>query len=41
MEGWLTKGKEAPPPHEVKLTPLGINPVFQYLGPEKKFANNF
>ena len=32
LEGWPTKTKEAPSPHEVTLTPLDINPVFQYLG---------
>ena len=30
LEGWPTKAKEAP--HEVRLTPLDINPVFQCLG---------
>ena len=32
LEGWPTKAKEAPSPHEVRLTPLDTNPVFQYLG---------
>ena len=31
LEGWLTKVKEAPP-HDVKVTPLDTNPVFQCLG---------
>ena len=31
---WPTKPKEAPSPHEVRLTPLDIIPVFQYLGDE-------
>ena len=31
LEGWPTKAKEAPSPHEVRLTPLDTNPVFQYL----------
>ena len=29
LEGWPTKAKEAPSPHEVRLTPLDTNPVFQ------------
>ena len=32
LEGWPTKAKDAPSPHEVSLAPLDINPVFQYLG---------
>ena len=32
LEGWPTKAKEAPSPHEVRLTPLDTNAVFQYLG---------
>ena len=28
LEGWPTKAKEAPSPHEVRLTLLDINPVF-------------
>ena len=28
LEGWPTKAKEAPSPHEVRLTPLDTNPVF-------------
>ena len=31
LEGWPTKAKEAPSPHEVRLAPLGTNPVFQSL----------
>ena len=31
LEGWRTKAKEAPSPHEVTLAPLGTNPVFQSL----------
>ena len=31
LEGWPTKAKEAPSPHEVRLTPLDTNPVFQCL----------
>ena len=30
-EGWPTKAKEAPSPHEVRLAPLDTNPVFQSL----------
>ena len=32
LEGWPTKTKEAPSPHEVRLAPLDTNPVFQNLG---------
>ena len=32
LEGWPTKGKEAFSPHEVRLTLLDTNPVFQCLG---------
>ena len=32
LEGKPTKAKEAPSPHEVRLTPLDNNPVFQCLG---------
>ena len=28
LEGWPTKAKEAPSPHEVRLAPLDTNPVF-------------
>ena len=31
LEGWPTKAKEAPSPHEVRLAPLDTNPVFQNL----------
>ena len=31
LEGWPTKAKEALSPHEVGLTPLDTNPVFQCL----------
>ena len=31
LEGWPTKAKEAPFPHEVRLAPLDTNPVFQNL----------
>ena len=31
LEGWPTKAKEAPGPHEVRLTLLDTNPVFQCL----------
>ena len=34
VEGWSTKAKEAPSPHEVSLAPLDTNPVFQCLGRE-------
>ena len=30
LEGWpTTKATEAPSPHEIRLTPLDNNPVFQ------------
>ena len=32
LEGWQTKAKEAPSPHEVRLAPLDTNTVFQNLG---------
>ena len=28
LEGWTTKAKEAPSPHEVRLTSLDTNPLF-------------
>ena len=31
LEGWPSKAKEAPSPHEVSLTPLDTNPLFQCL----------
>ena len=31
LEGWTTKAKEAPFPHEVRLAPPNTNPVFQSL----------
>ena len=31
LEGWPTKAKDAPSPHEVRLTPLDTNTVFQNL----------
>ena len=31
LEGWPTKAKEAPSPHEVRLAPLDTNPIFQSL----------
>ena len=31
LEGWPTKAKEAPFPHDVRLAPLDTNPVFQNL----------
>ena len=31
LEGWPTKAKEAPSPHQLRLTPLDTNPVFQSL----------
>ena len=31
LEGWPTKAKEAPSPHEVRVAPLDTNPVSQSL----------
>ena len=31
LEGWPTKAKEAPSPHEVRLAPVDTKPVFQCL----------
>ena len=31
LEGWPTKAKETPSSSEIRLTPLDINPVFQYF----------
>ena len=31
LEGWTTKAKEAPSPHEVRLALLDTNPVFESL----------
>ena len=32
LEGWSTKAKEVPSPHEVRLSLLNTNPVFYCLG---------
>ena len=32
LEGWPTKAKEAPSPHELRLALLDTNPVFIVLG---------
>ena len=32
LEGWPTKAKEAPSPHEVRLALLDTSPVLQCLG---------
>ena len=31
LEGWPSKAKEAPSPHEVRLTLLNTNPIFLCL----------
>ena len=36
LEGWPTKAKEVPSPHEVRMSPLETNPVFQSLRGENK-----
>ena len=38
LEGWPTKAKEAPSPHEARLVPLDTNPVFQSIGVIQKFS---
>ena len=40
LEGWPTKAKEAPSPHEVRMSPLDTNPVFQSLRGEGGNLNN-
>ena len=37
LEGWPTKAKEAPSPHDVRMAPLDTNPVFQTLEGEVIF----
>ena len=32
LEGWPTKAKEAPSPHEVRLAPLTATQYFKVLG---------
>ena len=36
LEGWPTKGKEAPSPHEVRLALLDTSPVFQSIGAKEE-----
>ena len=36
LEGWPTKAKDVPSPHEVRMAPLDTNPVFQGLGDKTK-----
>ena len=31
LEGWPTRAKEATSPHEVRMSPLDTNPIFQSL----------
>ena len=41
LEGWPTKAKDVPSPHEVRMAPLDTNPVFQGLGDKtKNFKEN-
>ena len=41
LEGWPTKAKEAPSPHEVRLTPLDTtNPVFLCLRDSEFYENS-
>ena len=39
LEGWPTKAKEAPSPHEIRLALLDTNPVFQSLGETKLYSS--
>ena len=39
LEGWSAKAKETPSPHVVRLAPLDINPVFQFLGVRNRALN--
>ena len=32
LEGWPTKAKEAPSPHDIRLDRLDTNPIFECLG---------
>ena len=41
LEGWLTKAKEAPSPHEVRLSLLDSNQVFQILRVFLLYINDF
>ena len=38
LEGWPTKAKEAPSPHEVRLALLDTNPVLHSLGVEEQLT---
>ena len=40
LEGWPTKAKVAPSPHEVRMSPLDTNPVFQSLGVNQQIQKN-
>ena len=40
LEGLPTKAKEAPSPHEVRMSPLDTNPVFQSLGGDFETVTN-
>ena len=41
LEGLPTKAKEAPSPHEVRLTPLDTNPIFQCLEINMLYISKF
>ena len=41
LEGWPTKAKQAPSPHEVRLAPLDTNPVFQSIRGILETCKNF
>ena len=40
LEGWPTKAKEEPSPHEVRLSPLDTNPVFECLEDKRHLLNH-
>ena len=40
LEGWSTKAKETPSPHEVRLAPLDTNLVFQSLEEKSQSLQN-
>ena len=41
LEGFPTKAKEAPSPHEVRLALLDTNPVFHSLGDKQQSCRHY
>ena len=41
LEGWPTKAKEAPSPHEVRLASLDTNPFSAFFATSTNYASNF